>query len=84
MASINYYVLLNKNGNMITTDSKLPIYLSKECADRDFGKFAAHEVRPIKIDVLRRVIKDSGRKKKVAFVEIQKKTKTKFNRFKIT
>lgn len=36
-----YYMLVNKNGNPITTDSKLPIFWLKKIAKKEAVKFKA-------------------------------------------
>lgn len=53
MAKTNYYILLNKNGNMITTDHKLPIYWNKSVALKDKEKFGADKIISIRIDYLK-------------------------------
>lgn len=40
-----YYMLVNKNGNPITTDYKLPIYWLKGKANMDAKKFKANIVK---------------------------------------
>jgi hypothetical protein len=60
MAMANYYILLNKNGNLITTDYKLPIYWSKEVALRDKEKYKAYKIVSIKRRGLRNLFEPSA------------------------
>ena len=43
-----YYALVNKNGNLITTDCKVPIYWNEKIAIQEAIKFEA-KIRRIKI-----------------------------------
>ena len=52
---VNYYVLVNENGNMIITDLKLPFYWNKEVAQEAAGLFRAN-IKPIRIDELKVLI----------------------------
>ncbi len=60
MAKKNHYVLLNKNGNMITTDHKLPIYWNKEVALKDKEIFGADKMVSIKMDGLKNLLTPSA------------------------
>lgn len=44
-----YYALVNENGNLITTDSKLPIYWNKEVAIKAGINFKAYSIKKINI-----------------------------------
>ena len=57
MAKTLYYTLVNKNGNMITTDHKLPIYWIKKVAERYAEIFKAFAV-PIKKAEIEAIIKN--------------------------
>lgn len=50
------YVLVNKNGNMITTDSKLPLYWNRYVAKDESKKFKA-EIRELNINDLKGLLK---------------------------
>ena len=56
MSKIYYYVLLNRNGNLITTGSHLPIYLNKEVAEKLKISFRAYEIKRINIEEFRTFI----------------------------
>ncbi|MBK7362882.1 MAG: hypothetical protein IPJ01_11340 [Micavibrio sp.] len=60
MAKTNYYILLNKNGNMITIDHKLPIYWNKSVALKDKEKFGADKIISIRIDYLKNLLNPSA------------------------
>ncbi len=50
-----YYVLVNKNGNFITTDHKLPIYWNKEVAISEGVEFEAYSIKKIRISELKKI-----------------------------
>ena len=52
MAKTYYYILVNKNGNPINTDHKLPIYWNYEIAFDDARRFKAY-IKKIRISELK-------------------------------
>ena len=60
MAKKNCFILVNKNGNMITTDHKLPIYWNKSVALNDKEKFGADKLISVRIDYLKNLLKQSA------------------------
>ena len=56
----NYYAIVNKNGNFITVDGRLPIFWNKEPAirfqNRFFGYPKEGKVVPIKINELKKIL----------------------------
>lgn len=56
MAQTYFYILLNKNGNMIHTDEKLPIYWNKQVAIKQQKLFNAYEIRKLSITELLKLI----------------------------
>ena len=56
----NYYAVVNKNGNLITIDGRLPIFWNKEPAIRFRDMFptdpSSCQVIPIKINELKELI----------------------------
>jgi len=56
----NCFIIVNKNGNMITTDHKLPIYWNKSVALKDKEKFGADKVISVRIDYLKNLLKQSA------------------------
>lgn len=57
MAQTYFYILLNKNGNMIHTDEKLPIYWNKQVAINQQKLFDAYEIRKLSISDILELIK---------------------------
>lgn len=60
MAKKNCFILVNKNGNMITTDHKLPIYWNKKVALTEKERFKAHDVISIDISSIKNLFKKSA------------------------
>ena len=52
-----YYALVNKNGNLVTTDHKLPIYWNKEVAIKEGINFGVYSIRKINITELKTILK---------------------------
>ena len=52
-----YYALVNKNGNFLTTDGKLPIYWNKEIAIKEGIKFGAYSIKKININELKTILR---------------------------
>lgn len=63
MAQTYFYILLNKNGNMIHTDEKLPIYWNKQVAIKQKELFNAYEIRKLSIADILELIKKHKPKK---------------------
>jgi hypothetical protein len=56
MAKTYYWILLNKKGNPITTDHKLPFYWNFKVAQKDAYIFKAYEIKRINIEDLQSFI----------------------------
>lgn len=56
----NYYAIVNKNGNLVTTDYKLPIYWNKQVAIQERIKRCGESdrIKKIKIDDIKKLIKN--------------------------
>ncbi len=56
---VNYYAVVNKRGNLITVDGRLPIFWNKEPAIRFRNRFSVNpecKVISVKIDELKELI----------------------------
>jgi hypothetical protein len=60
MAKTYYYAIVNKNGNLVTTDHKLPFYWNKNVVIQDRIKLCGDSDRivPIKIEDIKKLLKD--------------------------
>lgn len=54
MAQKNYYILLDKKGDMIITDCKLPFYWDKTVAQSEAFHYDAI-LKPVKIEEIKRL-----------------------------
>ena len=51
MAKTYYYAIVNKNGNLVTTDHKLPFYWNKEVVIRDRIQLCGDSERIVRVKI---------------------------------